>query len=95
MSSIEKHIEFVSNRIGDKCVSTINGIDDDTKMKLNDMGYSKAYELLAKFLSPSGNKSQTESEAFDEWLQNEIYTMSSKQRKECIDCLAEWCENNL
>lgn len=90
MSTLQKHADFVRETMGYKPVIAIAGIGDGAGVRLEEIGFTKAYHLLGQFLVLS-----RDSAAFDAWLQTEVPRMSSKQRSDCIACLTEWCDRNL
>ncbi|XP_060110171.1 barrier-to-autointegration factor-like protein [Heteronotia binoei] len=77
--------DFVSEPMGDKPITAIEGINGELGAKLAAKGFDKAYILLGQFLLL-----KKECALFQKWLKSS-YGASSFQAEQCTLCLLEWC----
>ncbi|XP_019346550.1 barrier-to-autointegration factor-like protein isoform X2 [Alligator mississippiensis] len=81
----QKFNVFVSEPMGDKDITKVDGINDDLGMKLAAKGFNKAYILLGQFLLL-----KKDSAVFQRWLKG-TYGASPTEAQQCASCLLEWC----
>ncbi|XP_010216551.1 PREDICTED: barrier-to-autointegration factor-like protein [Tinamus guttatus] len=81
----QKFKDFVSEPMGNKTVTEVDGIDEELGSKLAAEGFDKAYILLGQFLLL-----KKDVPVFQQWLK-ETFGASSKQAVQCATCLTEWC----
>jgi hypothetical protein len=89
-SDAQKHRDFIRESIGDKGITEIAGVGPRAHTNLEDKGFTKAYHLLGQFLSLDKDEG-----GFQRWLDENVSVMSSFKKKECYDCIAEWCGGHL
>nr|XP_060627522.1 barrier-to-autointegration factor-like protein [Anolis sagrei ordinatus] len=80
----KKYQDFVSEPMGDKPITAVDGIDDELGAKLAAKGFDKAYILLGQFLLL-----KKECAAFQSWLKSS-FDANSSQAEQCALCLLEW-----
>ncbi|CAG5088707.1 Oidioi.mRNA.OKI2018_I69.PAR.g11940.t1.cds [Oikopleura dioica] len=80
----QKHANFVAEPMGEKEVTECAGIGPTYAKRLEEKGYTKAYQLLAQYLLFTKDE-----EMFQEWLKDEI-SMKGKHLKDCSTCISEW-----
>uniref|UniRef100_UPI0037E74D04 barrier-to-autointegration factor B-like n=1 Tax=Semicossyphus pulcher TaxID=241346 RepID=UPI0037E74D04 len=88
-STTKKHRNFVGEPMGHKSVRDLPGIGDNLGQRLENLGFNKASDLLAKFLQLTQDH-----ERFIEWLKVNVGANAHKA-KLCTQCLQDWCDNNL
>ena len=87
----KKHKDFVKELMKDKPIEMLAGIEnEETILKFNEMGYTKAYNVLGQFLSCARN-----CEMFEYWLTLYVPCMSPENRIVLIYCLEDWCSHHL
>uniref|UniRef100_A0A8C6UQR7 Barrier-to-autointegration factor-like protein n=1 Tax=Neogobius melanostomus TaxID=47308 RepID=A0A8C6UQR7_9GOBI len=85
-STSQKHRNFVAEPMGDKLVTALAGIGDTLGQRLEDKGFDKAYVVLGQYLVLKKDE-----ELFHDWLKDACGA-NAKQRKDCSNCLKEWCD---
>ncbi|EMP32632.1 barrier-to-autointegration factor-like protein [Lepidochelys kempii] len=81
----QKFKAFVSEPMGDKDVTAVDGINDELGLKLATKGFDKAYILLGQFLLLKKDHA-----VFQRWLKG-AYGASPSQAQRCASCLTDWC----
>ena len=84
----ETHRKFVDEPIGNKLVSAVPGIGGAHKQTLNAINITKAYELLAVFLSK-----EMQEDSFKEWLKENLPNSNAVHRDCCYKALNEYFRN--
>ncbi|XP_053429707.1 barrier-to-autointegration factor-like protein [Nycticebus coucang] len=76
---------FLSEPIGEKDVSWVDGISHELAINLITKGFNKAYILLGQFLLMHKNEAE-----FQKWL---IYCCGATEceAQQSSNCLKEWC----
>lgn len=84
-----KYQKFVKEKLGDKDVEDVCGIDETSAYLLKEEGWTQAYTLLGQFLLLKKDE-----ELFISWL-----TMTAKVNllhgRIAYECLKEWCDIHL
>ncbi|XP_003219929.1 barrier-to-autointegration factor-like protein isoform X2 [Anolis carolinensis] len=81
----QKCQNFVSEPMGNKPITAVDGIDEELGAKLAAKGFDKAYILLGQFLLL-----KKECAAFQNWLKSSFDASSSEAEQSAL-CLLEWC----
>jgi hypothetical protein len=81
-----KYKYFVSEQMGDKEISVIPGICENSIFRLENLGFDYAYMLLGQFFVLYKNE-----EAFHEWLVSKT-GMSKQSSKLSAKSMTSWCE---
>ncbi|XP_062429411.1 barrier-to-autointegration factor-like protein [Rhea pennata] len=81
----QKFKDFVSEPMGNKTITEVDGIDEELGSKLAAKGFDKAYILLGQFLLL-----KKDALIFQQWLKD-TFGASSRQALQCTTCLTEWC----
>nr|XP_056718851.1 barrier-to-autointegration factor-like protein [Euleptes europaea] len=80
-----KYQDFVSEPMGDKPITAVDGINEALGAKLAAKGFDKAYILLGQFLLL-----KKQCAPFQKWLKS-CYGANSFEAEQCALCLLEWC----
>ena len=81
----ETHRRFVGEAIRNKLVSDVPGIGEAHKQTLNSKNITKAYELLAIFLSKG-----MQEDSFKAWLKENLPNSNAIHRDSCFKALNEY-----
>jgi hypothetical protein len=80
---------FCLGNLGQRTVMGVCGISKRLAISLAELGYNKAYILLAQFLM-----FRTEDEFFIEWLRG-INEINDEDAQRCSSCIRYWCTIHL
>ena len=86
----KKHHEFVSELRDpeEMTLKQIPGIGDKLSERLSEAGFSRAKDILCKYL-------EFDNEAkFKEWLHNN-FKANAQRQKQCCKALKEWCDKHI
>ncbi|XP_076971106.1 barrier-to-autointegration factor-like protein isoform X2 [Tamandua tetradactyla] len=76
---------FLSEPIGDKDVSRVDGVSRELAVNLVNKGFNKAYILLGQFLLMHKNEAE-----FRRWIMH-CCGATECEAQESANCLQEWC----
>ena len=88
-STSMKHRNFLSEPMGEKCVSQIAGIGEVYKKRLHEAGYDLAYVLFGQFLLL-----KKDHDNFTAFLKDE-FNFSNQYAEGCYECLRDYCTQHL
>ncbi|MES1905905.1 MAG: Barrier-to-autointegration factor, partial [Paramarteilia canceri] len=88
-STSKKHMNFVSEPLGEKPICEVPGIGPVYGEKLTQGGFDKAYVLLGQYLLL-----KKDNQTFEEFLMDE-YGISKRSAEMCSNGFASYSENNL
>ena len=87
ISMSHKCRNFVEEPMGDKAVTELAGIGEALGRRLASQGFTKACDLLGRYLVLKKNK-----DMFKAWL-SEACGANDDQQEKCYNCLDQWCNN--
>ncbi|XP_063076824.1 barrier-to-autointegration factor-like [Engraulis encrasicolus] len=88
-STSKKHQAFCSEPMKGKPVTAVPGIGKVTGSQLKAQGYSKATDVLGKYLTVNENRNQ-----FQGWMENTT-TANAGHQGAAYNAMREWSDNNL